>query len=94
MSGRQRFAEHLAYVAQNGLPAVVELARQSDKSFGADPRGGPWERQVRSWRWTRRNLSLASSGHAAGLAASSECGGGAAIDHENLAGYVASIVGT
>jgi pimeloyl-ACP methyl ester carboxylesterase len=42
MTGQQRFAEHLAYVAQNGLPAVVALAQQSDKSFGADPRGGPW----------------------------------------------------
>jgi pimeloyl-ACP methyl ester carboxylesterase len=37
----QRFAEHLAFVKQNGLAAVVELARQG-KAFGADPRGGPW----------------------------------------------------
>jgi pimeloyl-ACP methyl ester carboxylesterase len=48
MIGQQRFAEHLAYVAQNGLPAVVALARQSDKSFGADPRGGPWVSVIRN----------------------------------------------
>ena len=37
-----RFAEHLAYVKQNGLEAVVTLARSGTKSFGEDPRGGPW----------------------------------------------------
>jgi pimeloyl-ACP methyl ester carboxylesterase len=37
-----RFAEHLAYVKQSGLPAVVTLAQSSAKSFGEDPRGGPW----------------------------------------------------
>ena len=38
---RQRFAEHLAFVQQNGLAAVVALAKEG-KAFGADPRGGPW----------------------------------------------------
>ena len=42
MSSHQRFAEHLAYVAQNGLAAVVALVTRDGKSFGADPRGGPW----------------------------------------------------
>jgi len=42
ISSHQRFAEHLAFVQQNGLAAVVEAAGQSGKSFGADPRGGPW----------------------------------------------------
>src|SRR5262245_10698883 len=37
-----RFAEHLAYVRQNGLAAVVTLAQGGRKSFGEDPRGGPW----------------------------------------------------
>lgn len=41
LTGHQRFAEHLAFVRQNGLPAVVELAKEG-KAFGADPRGGPW----------------------------------------------------
>ena len=41
LAGHQRFAEHLAFVRQNGLPAVVELAKEG-KAFGADPRGGPW----------------------------------------------------
>jgi pimeloyl-ACP methyl ester carboxylesterase len=42
MQGQARFAEHLTYVQQHGLDGVVALARSSDKSFGADPRGGPW----------------------------------------------------
>jgi pimeloyl-ACP methyl ester carboxylesterase len=37
-----RFAQHLAYVQQHGLAGVVSLAASGDKSFGADPRGGPW----------------------------------------------------
>jgi pimeloyl-ACP methyl ester carboxylesterase len=42
ISSHQRFAEHLAFVQQNGLAAVVELVSRDGKSFGADPRGGPW----------------------------------------------------
>ena len=42
MSSHQRFAEHLAFVQQNGLKAVVDLVAKDGKSFGADPRGGPW----------------------------------------------------
>jgi pimeloyl-ACP methyl ester carboxylesterase len=38
----QRFAEHLAFVQQNGLAAVVALVAKDGKAFGADPRGGPW----------------------------------------------------
>jgi pimeloyl-ACP methyl ester carboxylesterase len=43
----QRFTEHLAFVQQNGLAAVVAAARESGKSFGADPRGGPWASVIR-----------------------------------------------
>jgi pimeloyl-ACP methyl ester carboxylesterase len=42
INGHLRFAEHVAYVKQHGLEQVVALARSSDKSFGEDPRGGPW----------------------------------------------------
>ena len=42
-----RFAEHLAYVKQNGLDAVAALARSCDKSFGHDPRLGPWASPLR-----------------------------------------------
>lgn len=42
MSSHQRFAEHLAFVQQNGLDAVVALVAKEGKAFGADPRGGPW----------------------------------------------------
>ena len=48
LNGQQRFAEHLAFVQQNGLKAVVTLAGQSDKAFGADPRGGPWVSVIRN----------------------------------------------
>ena len=42
INGHRRFAEHVKYVTQNGLEAVVALAQSSTKSFGEDPRGGPW----------------------------------------------------
>jgi len=42
MSSHQRFNEHLAFVQQSGLQKVVELALETRKPFGADPRGGPW----------------------------------------------------
>ena len=42
LSGHLRFAEHLAYVNQNGLKGVVDLVKSSGKVFNADPRGGPW----------------------------------------------------
>ncbi len=47
LSSRQRFAEHLAFVHREGLEAVVVLARESGKSFGADPRVGPWASVIR-----------------------------------------------
>ena len=42
MSSHRRFAEHLAFVASDGLAGVVALAGKEGKPFGADPRGGPW----------------------------------------------------
>ncbi len=42
INGRQRFAEHLAFVREQGLDEVIALAKSGDKSFGQDPRGGPW----------------------------------------------------
>ena len=42
INGHLRFAEHLDYVKQHGLEQVVSLARSGRKSFGEDPRGGPW----------------------------------------------------
>jgi pimeloyl-ACP methyl ester carboxylesterase len=42
MSSHQRIAEHLAFIQQNGLAAVVALVLKDGKPFGADPRGGPW----------------------------------------------------
>jgi pimeloyl-ACP methyl ester carboxylesterase len=45
--GRQRFADHLAYVQAQGLACVVALVQAEGKSFGADPRGGPWASVIR-----------------------------------------------
>jgi pimeloyl-ACP methyl ester carboxylesterase len=48
INGHLRFADHLAFVHQNGLAATVELARQSGKSFGNDSRVGPWVSVIRN----------------------------------------------
>jgi pimeloyl-ACP methyl ester carboxylesterase len=50
LSSHQRFAEHLAFVQQNGLEAVVALVSKDGKVFGADPRGGPWASVIKSDR--------------------------------------------
>jgi pimeloyl-ACP methyl ester carboxylesterase len=42
INGQQRFAQHLAFVQQEGLAAVLSLAQASTKSFAEDPRTGPW----------------------------------------------------
>jgi pimeloyl-ACP methyl ester carboxylesterase len=47
INGHQRFATHLAYVQQHGLAEVVSLVTDSNKSFGEDPRGGPWASVIR-----------------------------------------------
>ncbi|MPY90017.1 MAG: alpha/beta hydrolase [Luteitalea sp.] len=47
INGHLRFAQHLAYVYQHGLDAVVSLAINEGKSFGQDPRGGPWVSVIR-----------------------------------------------
>jgi pimeloyl-ACP methyl ester carboxylesterase len=47
LSSHQRFAEHLAFVQQNGLDAVAALVAKDGKPFGADPRGGPWASVLR-----------------------------------------------
>jgi pimeloyl-ACP methyl ester carboxylesterase len=39
---RKRFAEHLAFVQEQGLEAVVTLVTSEGKPFNQDPRGGPW----------------------------------------------------
>jgi len=48
LSSHQRFAEHLAFVHQQGLEKVVALAVEGGKPFGADPRGGPWASVIRN----------------------------------------------
>lgn len=50
IKGRQRFADHLAYVQQHGLKEVVSLVMKGGKAFNADPRGGPWASVIRRER--------------------------------------------
>jgi pimeloyl-ACP methyl ester carboxylesterase len=42
INSHRRFAEHHGYVKQHGLDGVVAVAKSAGKSFGQDPRGGPW----------------------------------------------------
>jgi pimeloyl-ACP methyl ester carboxylesterase len=43
-----RFATHLAFVGEQGLTAVADLARKTDAGFSADPRVGPWAAVIRA----------------------------------------------
>jgi pimeloyl-ACP methyl ester carboxylesterase len=47
INSHQRFATHLAYVRQHSLADVAALVTASGKSFGEDPRGGPWAPAIR-----------------------------------------------
>jgi pimeloyl-ACP methyl ester carboxylesterase len=47
ISTHQRFAEHVTFVQQHGLQAVVDIANKEGKPFGAEPRGGPWASVIR-----------------------------------------------
>ena len=48
INGQLRFARHLAYVEEQGLDQVVALVKSHEKSFGQDPRGGPWASVIRN----------------------------------------------
>jgi pimeloyl-ACP methyl ester carboxylesterase len=48
LNSHQRFATHMAYVAEHGLDAVVELCHSHDQHFGQDPRCGPWAAPIRT----------------------------------------------
>ena len=61
LNGHQRFAEHLAFVHQYGLDAVVALVAKDGKPFGGDPRGGPWASVLKhdsafTERYARQNV--------------------------------------
>jgi pimeloyl-ACP methyl ester carboxylesterase len=47
ISTHQRFAEHVTFVQQHALQAVVDIANKEGKPFGAEPRGGPWASVIR-----------------------------------------------
>ncbi len=47
INGQKRFNEHLAFVREHGLAAVVALVRRDGQAFNADPRGGPWASVIR-----------------------------------------------
>jgi pimeloyl-ACP methyl ester carboxylesterase len=48
MRQHARFAAHLAFAGQQGLAAVADLAKDTDKGFSADPRVGPWAAVLRA----------------------------------------------
>ena len=48
MTQHRRFAEHAAFVAAEGLPAVVARARETGAGFSADAAVGPWAPVLRS----------------------------------------------
>ena len=48
MKQHARFAVHQAFVEQNGLQQVVDLARSHDDGFTKDPRVGPWVTVIRT----------------------------------------------
>jgi pimeloyl-ACP methyl ester carboxylesterase len=50
ISTHKRFADHLAYVEQQGPAGVVSLVMQEGKPFNAEPRGGPWASVIKSDR--------------------------------------------
>jgi pimeloyl-ACP methyl ester carboxylesterase len=47
INGQKRFTDHLAFVREQGLAAVVALVKLDGKAFNADPRGGPWASVIR-----------------------------------------------
>ena len=47
INNHQRFANHLDYVESHSLADVAALAASTGKSFGEDPRGGPWASVLR-----------------------------------------------
>jgi pimeloyl-ACP methyl ester carboxylesterase len=48
INSQLRFAQHLAFVNQNGMAAVADLVQKEGKAFGADPRGGPWSSVIKA----------------------------------------------
>jgi hypothetical protein len=50
ISTHKRFADHLAYIDQHGLPGVVSLVAQEGKPFNVEPRGGPWASVIKNDR--------------------------------------------
>lgn len=48
MKQHSRFEQHLAFVDEQGLGAVVELAQGSGATFTKDPRVGPWNSVLRT----------------------------------------------
>jgi pimeloyl-ACP methyl ester carboxylesterase len=47
INNHQRFANHLDYVEGHSLAQVAAHAASSGKTFGEDPRGGPWASVLR-----------------------------------------------
>lgn len=47
INGQSRFAQHLAFVSEQGMQGVLSLAQSHTKNFSQDPRVGPWASVLR-----------------------------------------------
>jgi pimeloyl-ACP methyl ester carboxylesterase len=47
MTQHARLTRHLAFAAEQGLPALVQLAKETDSTLSQDPRVGPWASVIR-----------------------------------------------
>jgi pimeloyl-ACP methyl ester carboxylesterase len=47
IKGHQRFDDHLAFVKEHGLQAVVDHVKKEGKAFNADAKGGPWSSVIK-----------------------------------------------
>jgi pimeloyl-ACP methyl ester carboxylesterase len=56
IKSHERFAEHLSFVKQSGLQAVVDLVKRDGKAFNADAKGGPWASPLRDPGFTETYL--------------------------------------
>ena len=63
LTQRARFAEHLGFVRERGLAAVVELARGGVSTFAQDPSVGPWATVIRNVEGFGSDYARREAGH-------------------------------
>ena len=71
INNHQRFANHLDFVEQHSLADVAATAISSGKTFGEDPRGGPWAPVLRRERFFAETFAALDREHYKGIVADS-----------------------